>query len=101
MIDIFFLQGLKRDPRLLENFILPGQQLGAEIIALALVHERLFFGGSIVFQLFQGQPICAFLSAAFQLHDHLQHPLTKFGSKTALINVFLATLPALNLPTKN
>src|SRR3954449_6394522 len=46
VIDVFFLQGLQRDPRLLENLFLPRQQLGAKIIALAVVHERLFFGGS-------------------------------------------------------
>src|SRR6202022_3584510 len=37
---------------------LPRPQLGAKIIALAIIHERLFFGGSIVFQLFQVQPVC-------------------------------------------
>src|ERR1700730_15170945 len=56
MIDVLFLQGLQRDPRLPEYLVLPRQQLGAKIIALAVVHERLFFGGSIIFQLFQGQP---------------------------------------------
>src|SRR2546421_8430389 len=57
MIDVFFLQRLKRDARFLQNLVLPRQQLGAKIIALAVVHERLFFGGSIILQLFQGQPI--------------------------------------------
>src|SRR5947207_15623462 len=57
MVDVLFLQGLQRDPRFLEDFVLPRQQLGAKIIALAVVHERLFFGGSIILQLFQGQPI--------------------------------------------
>src|ERR1019366_9219537 len=57
MIDVLFLQRLQRDPRFPENLVLPRQQLGAKIVALAVVHERLFFGGSIVLQLFQGQPI--------------------------------------------
>ena len=42
-----------------QDLVLPRQQLGAKIIALAVVHERLFFGGSIILQLFQGQPIFA------------------------------------------
>src|SRR6202165_5250940 len=55
MIDVFFLQRLQRDSRLAEELVLPRQQLGAKIIALAVVHERLFFGGSVVLQLFQGR----------------------------------------------
>src|SRR5467141_1243935 len=58
MIDVLFLQGLQRDPRFPEDLVLPRQQLGAKIIALAVVHERLFFGGSIISQLFQVQPVC-------------------------------------------
>src|SRR6266851_2219008 len=56
MIDVLFLQGLQRHARFPEDLVLPRQQLGAKVIALALVHERLFFGGSIILQLFQGQP---------------------------------------------
>src|ERR1700738_2420709 len=56
MIDVLFLERLQRDPRFPEYLVLPRQQLGAKIIALAVVHERLFFGGSIIFQLIQGQP---------------------------------------------
>jgi hypothetical protein len=59
MIDVLFLERLQGDPRFPQDLVLPGQQLGAKIIALAIVHERLFFGGSIIFQLFQGQPICS------------------------------------------
>src|SRR6267154_1753241 len=59
MIDVLFLQGLQRDPRFPQYLVLPRQQLGAKIIALAVVHERLFFGGSIILQLFQGWPIFA------------------------------------------
>src|SRR6185312_13655637 len=58
MIDVLLLQGLQGEFRFLEDLVLPGQELGAEIVALALVHERLFFRGSVVLQLFQGQPIC-------------------------------------------
>ena len=58
MIDVLFLKGLQRDFRFPQDFVLPRQQLGAKIIALAVVHERLVFGGSIILQLFQGQPIC-------------------------------------------
>src|ERR1700731_3172115 len=57
MIDVLLLERLQRDLRFPQDLVLPGQELGAEIIALALVHERLFFGRSIVLQLFQGQPI--------------------------------------------
>src|ERR1700744_2240464 len=56
MIDVLFLQLLQGDAGFPQDFVLPRQQLRAKIIALALVHERLFFGGSVVFQLFQGQP---------------------------------------------
>jgi len=57
MIDVLLLERLQRDLRFPKDLILPGEKLGAKIIALPLVHERLFFGGSIVLQLFQGQPI--------------------------------------------
>src|SRR5229473_7481913 len=57
VIDVLFLQRLQRDPRFAQDLVLPRQQLGAKIIALAVVHERLFFGGSIVLQLFQVQPV--------------------------------------------
>src|SRR5438876_3198613 len=57
MIDVLFLQRLQRDSRFAQDLVLPCQKLGAKIIALAVVHERLFFGGSIILQLFQGQPI--------------------------------------------
>src|SRR5438105_1077645 len=57
MIDVLFLQRLQRDSRFPQDLVLPGQKLGAKIVALAVVHERLFFGGSIILQLFQGQPI--------------------------------------------
>src|SRR6266567_1785022 len=57
VIDVLFLQRLQRDSRFAQDLVLPCQQLGAKVIALAIVHERLFFGGSVVLQLFQGQPI--------------------------------------------
>src|SRR5258705_11505772 len=57
MIDVLFLKGLQGDLRFPQDLVLPRQQLGAKIIALAVVHERLFFGGSIILQLFQCQPI--------------------------------------------
>src|SRR4029079_15217742 len=57
MIDVLFLESLQGDLRFPQDLVLPRQLLGAKIIALAVVHERLFFGGSIVLQLFQGQPI--------------------------------------------
>src|SRR3984893_14690874 len=58
MIDVLFLQGLQGDPRFAQDLVLPSQKLGTKIIALAIIHERLFFGGSIAFQLFQVQPVC-------------------------------------------
>jgi hypothetical protein len=57
MIDVLFLERLQGDAGFPQDLILPRQQLGAKIIALALVHERLFFGRSIILQLIQGQPI--------------------------------------------
>src|ERR1700686_133474 len=63
MIDVLFLQGLQRDLRFPQDFVLPRQKLCAKIIALAVVHERLFFGGSIILQLFQGQPIFTYKAA--------------------------------------
>src|SRR5258707_11967402 len=57
MIDVLFLEGLQGDLRFPQDLVLPRQQLRAKVIALAVVHERLFFGRSIVLQLFQGQPI--------------------------------------------
>src|SRR6185295_4073073 len=59
MIDVLFLEGLQSDLRFPQDLVLPRQQLGAKIIALPVVHERLFFRGSIILQLFQGQPIFA------------------------------------------
>src|SRR5713226_3556134 len=58
MIDVLFLERLQGNSRFAQDFVLPRQQLAAKIIALAVVHERLFFGGSIIFQLFQVQPVC-------------------------------------------
>src|SRR6185437_550209 len=60
MIDVLFLERLQRDPRFPQDLVLPCEQLGAKVIALPVVHERLFFGGSISLQLFQGQPICTY-----------------------------------------
>src|SRR6516165_5061950 len=60
MIDVLLLKRLQRDPRFPQNLVLPRQKLGAKIVALAVVHERLFFGGSIILQLFQGLPIYTF-----------------------------------------
>src|SRR5665213_1256826 len=59
MVDVLFLQRLQRDARFPQDLVLPCQKLGAKIIALPVVHERLFFGRSVVLQLFQGQPIRA------------------------------------------
>src|SRR3954454_19570275 len=85
MVDVLFLQGLQRDPRFLEDFVLPRQQLGAKIIALAVVHERLFFGGSIILQLFQGQPICTFYARFLNTWRSLAaSTYTKFGNKAHL-----------------
>src|SRR5262249_31623219 len=56
VVDVLFLQRLQRDFRLAEDLVLPGQELGAEIVALPLVHERLFFSRPVVLQLFQRQP---------------------------------------------
>ncbi len=52
-VDVLFLKSLQRNLQFAEDIVLPCQQLGAKIFALALVHERLFFGGPVVLQLFQ------------------------------------------------
>src|ERR1700694_1233924 len=76
MIDVLFLERLQRDPRFLQDLVLPRQQLGAKIIALAVVHERLFFGGSITFQLFQGPA-----------HFHVQGGPKRVGPRAPYIAV--------------
>src|ERR1700686_194381 len=53
MILILVLKMLQRLLRLLENFVLPRQELVAKILTLALVHEWLFVGRSIVLVLVQ------------------------------------------------
>src|SRR5713226_3155380 len=90
MIDVLFLQGLQRNPGFPEDLVLPRQQLGAKIIALAVVHERLFFGGSIILQLFQGQPIFTYKAAGKKVRprapyiaagcDRQYRPLGKGGT---------------------
>jgi hypothetical protein len=53
MIDVLVLKLLKRALRLLQNVFLPGEELGAEIFALPLIHERLFFRRPVGLQLVQ------------------------------------------------
>ena len=43
-----FLQPLDRVRVQVENLLLPGRKLAAEILELTLVHERLIFGRTIV-----------------------------------------------------
>src|SRR3954447_25841558 len=57
VVHILLLQGLQGELGLFEDLILPGEELQAEVLLLPIVHERLFFGRSVVFQLFQGRPI--------------------------------------------
>src|SRR5687768_2398345 len=47
MIDVLVLQLDQRRLRLAQYFLFPCEQLGAEIIALTLVHERLLLRGPI------------------------------------------------------
>src|SRR5215469_10577953 len=65
VVHILLLQGLQGELRFLEDLVLPVQELDAKIFALTLIHERLFFGRSVVLQLFQGQPICTHWRRAF------------------------------------
>jgi hypothetical protein len=60
MIDVFFLQCLQGESSIHGGF-LPSRPtaFAREIFALPVVHERLFFGGAIAFQLVQGQSIFA------------------------------------------
>src|SRR3954447_7804293 len=58
VVHVLLLQSLQRELGLFEDLILPGEELQTEVLLLPVVHERLFFGRSVVFQLFQGRPIC-------------------------------------------
>src|SRR5262245_42954477 len=58
-----------RVPRLLQDLVLPGEQLQAEILPLALVHERLFVSRSVGLVLVE-------YSDAILLRGHC-YPLTK------------------------
>src|ERR1700681_3384425 len=53
MVLILALQMLQRLFRLFEDFVLPDEQLAAEILLLAFVHERLFVGWPIAIILVQ------------------------------------------------
>src|SRR5262249_13158085 len=48
MILIFFLEMLQRFLGLLEDVLPPRGQLRAEVLALTLIHERLFIGRPVV-----------------------------------------------------
>src|SRR5690606_31684770 len=48
MIGALFLQIFQRRPAFAKDFVLPGIELSAEVIALARVHEFLVLGGTIV-----------------------------------------------------
>src|SRR5689334_1499331 len=50
MILIFFLKVLQRFFGFLEYVLSPGEQLGAKVFALALVHKRLLVGRPIIFR---------------------------------------------------
>src|ERR1700732_2561574 len=63
MILVLVLKMLQRLLRLLENVVLPRQQLVAKILALALVHEWLFVGRSIVLVLVQLRSGTVFVEA--------------------------------------
>src|SRR3954452_7944489 len=58
VVHVLLLQGLQGELGLFEDLILPGEELHTEVLLLPVVHERLFFGRSVVFQLFHGRPIC-------------------------------------------
>src|SRR5271169_1796625 len=98
MIDVLLLERLQGDPRFPQDLVLPRQQLGAKIVALAIVHERLFFGGSIILQLFQDQSICKFECPFSESRDPLRHPLTRTSETKGLLTNF--KIPALPLHLK-
>jgi hypothetical protein len=54
MVLVFVLQMLQGVLGLLEDFLLPGEQFGTEMLPLPLVHERLFFGWPVVFGFLRG-----------------------------------------------
>src|SRR5580704_18143835 len=53
MILILVLQVLQRFPRLLEDLLLPGDEPLAEILPLAVAHERLFLRRPVILVLFR------------------------------------------------
>ena len=79
MILVFFLQMLQRFLGFLENIFPPREQLRAEILALALVHERLFIGRPIVLGLGQ-HPTYSLVSFVFRRECR---PLRAAGLYTA------------------
>jgi hypothetical protein len=53
MVHVLILQLLQGGLRFFEDLLLPGEQLGAEIFALPLVHEGLFLRGPVTFEFVQ------------------------------------------------
>src|ERR1044072_4694673 len=77
MVLVLVLQVLQRIARFPQDLVLPHLQLGAEILALPLVHERLSVGRPITVQAVEGllgQRMAVFLGHALLLFFLPQHP---------------------------
>src|SRR3982074_974241 len=76
MVLVLILGGLEGLLGLLQDVFPPGQQLVAEILPLAVIHERLFFSRPVVF----------FFVRAHALHSvHLTNSPCEPGSRGRLI----------------
>src|SRR3954471_21408162 len=79
MVLVLVLQVLQGVARLFEDLVLPHQELGAEIFALALAHEGLFVGWAIAVQAANcllRQLMAIFLGHTLLLLFLPQHPST-------------------------
>src|ERR1043165_443126 len=54
MVLVLVLEMLQGVPRLPQDLVLPDLQLGAEVLALPLVHERLFVGRPVAVEAIMG-----------------------------------------------
>src|SRR3954464_16034732 len=76
MVLVLILEVLEGLLGLLQDVFPPSQQLGAEILPLAVIHERLFFG----------RPVMFFFIRAHALHSvHLTNSPCEPGSRGRLI----------------
>jgi hypothetical protein len=77
MVLILVLKMLERVLGFLQDLVLPGEQLGAEVLALSVIHKRLFFGRPVAVQaklVFFGRPGSVLVRRPRLLFLLPQHP---------------------------